>query len=412
MASLGIKAYRFSIAWPRILPNGTGEVNPAGLDFYNHLINTLLRYEIEPWVTLFHWDLPQALEDRYRGWLQIETAYAFREYADVCFRAFGDRVSRWITLNEAWTVAINGYATGIHAPGHQSLTEPYIVGHHLLLAHGLAVKAFREYQNQNNNATNTTQPPGAMIGIANCGDFRYPLTVADNATAQRVMEFQMGWFSDPLFFGEYPDVMRQRLRERLPTFSAEQRELLMSHPIDFVGLNYYSALQASTPATPPAMPGYWTSDINAHLHPHPDWRLNDMGWAVVPDGLRNMLEWVSQRYDGPLIVVTENGDAEHRDLVKPLQDVKRQDFLQGHIRAIGQAIEMGVQVGGYFAWSLMDNFEWQFGYTKKFGIVNVDFADKSLRRTPKDSAYWYNRTINERGKNIHRAPPLSWFPSV
>lgn len=351
MSSLGIRAYRFSIAWPRIVPNGTGAVSAAGIDFYDHLINTLLRYEIEPWVTLFHWDLPQSLEDEYHGWMQNETSYAFRDYAAVCFEAFGDRVSRWITLNEAWTVAVNGHGTGIHAPGHQSLTELYIVGHNLLLAHGLAVRAFRDYQT---NRFNSTERSNAMIGIANCGDFRYPLTVADNATAERVMEFQMGWFTDPLFFGDYPPSMRQRLGDRLPTFTAEQRDLLLSHPIDFIGLNYYSSLQASTPETPPLTPGYWTSDINANLHPHPKWRLNDMGWAVVPDGLRNMLVWLSQRYHDPLIVVTENGDAEHRDTIKPLQDHERQNYLQGHIRAIGQAMERDVRVGGYFAWTFMD----------------------------------------------------------
>ena len=417
MASLNIRAYRFSIAWPRILPAGTGPVNPSGLAFYNHLIDTLLRYEIEPWVTLFHWDLPQALmQNGNEGWLHANTSYAFAEYASICFQAFGDRVNHWITLNEAWTVAVNGYATGIHAPGHQSTTEPYIVGHNLLLAHGLAVQAFRDYQNRTlasatNSSDSSSSSRSAMIGIANCGDFRYPTEVADNATAARVMLFPMGWFTDPLFFGDYPKVMRERLGTRLPVFTPEQRQLLVGS-VDFVGLNYYSSLQASTPMTPPVYPGYWTTDIDAILHPHPDWRLNDMGWAVVPDGLRNMLVWISERYHYPLVYITENGDAEHRDVVKPLMDTNRQDYLMGHVRAAGQALERGVKLGGYFAWTLMDNFEWQFGYTKKFGLVKVDFADGSLRRTPKGSAYWYNRTIAAQGKNIPRAPPLSWFPSV
>lgn len=423
MASLNIRAYRFSISWPRLLSstlsskNGTTttttttvSINPDGLRFYNTLIDTLLRYEIEPWVTLFHWDLPQIyMENGQAGWMNTSTAHAFAQYARICFEAFGDRVRRWITLNEAWTVAVNGHATGIHAPGHQSLTEPYIVGHNLLLAHGLAVQAFREYQNRTNTSTSTTD--AGMIGIANCGDFRYPLTVRDNSTAEQVMLFQFGWMSDPLFFGDYPSVMRERLGTRLPQFTAQQRKLLVGS-VDFVGLNYYSSLQASKPATPAAFPGYWTSDIDADLRPHPDWRLNDMGWAVVPDGLRNMLVWIARRYNNPLVYITENGDAEHRDAVKPLLDTFRQDYLQGHLRAAGQAMELGVNLGGYFAWTLLDNFEWSLGYTKKFGLVKVDFADGSLRRTPKLSAYWYNRTIVAQGKNIRRQPPISWWPSV
>ena len=415
---LSVKAYRFSIAWPRIIhyeilatdetegpPRYRAAVNRAGLAFYNHLIDTLLRYEIEPWVTLFHWDLPQALQEDYGGWLGYNTSEAFATYAQICFEAFGDRVRYWITLNEPWTVAVNGHATGIHAPGHRSTTEPYLVGHNLLLGHGLAVQAFREYQNR----TNTTHQ--SWIGIANCGDYRYPTTVADNSTAERVMLFQMGWFTDPLFFGDYPAEMRKRLGPRLPEFSVQESALLKGS-VDFVGLNYYSALQASTPTAPPTLQGYWTSDIDANLHPHPDWRLNDMGWAVVPDGLRNMLVWIARRYNNPLIYVTENGDAERRDGVNPLADVSRQTYLMQHVRAVGQAMEAGVRLGGYFAWTLMDNFEWQFGYTKKFGLFKVDFADGSLRRTPKGSAHWYNKTIVSQGRNIARAPPLSWFPTV
>jgi beta-galactosidase len=401
MASLNIQAYRFSIAWSRILPNGTGAVNPQGVAFYNHLIDTLLAHQITPWVTLFHWDLPQALEDRYGGWLDVRTAEAFRDYAAVCFAAFGDRVQHWITINEAWTVAVNGYGSGIHAPGHQSATEPYIVGHHLLLAHGWAVQAFRQ----------ANVSSGGQIGIANCGDFRYPLTVAEQSTAERVMLFQNGWFTDPLFFGDYPSVMRERLGPRLPSFTARERELLTGS-VDFVGLNYYSSLQVTTPMVPPTYTGYWT-DIDAKLIAHPEWKQNDMGWPVVPDGLRNMLLWISERYQQPVIYVTENGSAEHEPtLSKALQDKGRQDYLTGHLRAIGQALERGVQLQGYFAWSLMDNFEWQLGYQRRFGLCWVDFQDGTLTRTPKGSAKLYNRTILARGRNIARVPPVSWFPSV
>jgi beta-galactosidase len=399
MASLHIQAYRFSIAWSRILPNGTGTVNPEGVAFYNHLIDTLLAHQITPWVTLFHWDLPQALEDRYDGWLDVRTSEAFRDYAAVCYQAFGDRVQHWITLNEAWTIAVNGYGSGIHAPGHQSATEPYIVGHNLLLAHGWAVEAFRQAN------------MSGKIGIANCGDFRFPLTVAEQSTAERVMLFQYGWFTDPLFFGDYPSVMRERLGGRLPQFTARERELLTGS-VDFLGLNYYSSLQVSTPTTPPAYTGYWT-DIDACLSAHPEWKHNDMGWPVVPDGLRNMLVWISERYQQPVLYVTENGSAEHEPtLSKALQDTGRQDYLTGHLRAAGQALERGVQLQGYFSWSLMDNFEWQFGYQRRFGLCWVDFRDGTLTRTPKGSAKLYNQTIIAQGHNIARAPPLSWFPSV
>ena len=399
MKTMNLKAYRFSISWPRIMPSGVGPVNSKGITFYSHLIDLLIENGIEPWVTLFHWDLPDALYQNYGGWLdRNNTVVAFGEYARICFRAFGDRVQRWVTINEAWTVAVNGHGTGIHAPGHQSDTEPYIVGHNLLLAHATAAHIYH---------TEFAPHQEGMIGIANCGDFRYPLTPRDYEAAQRAMLFKLGWFTEPLFFGKYPSVMEKRLGSRLPEFSEQDRELVRGSA-DFVGLNYYSALQVSTPKEKASYQGYW-ADIDTDFHFHPDWEKNDMGWGIVPDGLREMLFWLSNRYGRPIIYTTENGSAEPEpNVLVALQDEKRRKFIEGHVRACAQAIEGGVDLRGYFAWSFMDNFEWQFGYQRRFGMYRVDFD--TLERTPKSSAVWYNDTIQNHGRNIPRMKRVSWYP--
>ncbi|KAL7570529.1 hypothetical protein ACA910_004304 [Epithemia clementina (nom. ined.)] len=399
MKSMNLKAYRFSISWSRIIPDGMGAVNPKGIAFYNHLIDTLLQNGIEPWATLYHWDLPEHLCTNYGGWLNRNyTVTAFGEYARVCFQAYGDRVKRWITLNEPWTVAVNGHGTGIHAPGHISDTEPYIVGHNLLLAHATAAKIYR---------TEFVVSQQGLVGIANCGDFRYPLTLGDYGAAERAILFQFGWFTEPFFYGQYPTDMQKRLGSRLPQWTEEDRELVLGST-DFVGLNYYSSLLAATPAHEASWSGYW-ADVFVDFDSHPDWRKNDMGWANVPDGLREMLFWVSNRYGRPLIFVTENGSAEPEpNSTVARSDEKRRMFFEGHTRACAQAIEGGVDLRGYFAWSLMDNFEWQFGYQRRFGLYRVDFDSKE--RTPKSSALWYGRTIATHGRNIPRKDRVSWFP--
>jgi beta-glucosidase/6-phospho-beta-glucosidase/beta-galactosidase len=355
MKDLHLKAYRFSMSWSRILPEGTrdGGVNQAGIDFYNHLIDTLLENDIVPYVTLFHWDTPQALEDRYGGWLDARTAEAFAEdYSRIAFRAFGDRVQHWITINEPWTVAVNGYSSGIHAPGHKDKpgTEPYIVGHNLLLAHAKATLIYRE---------SFQVKQKGVIGIANSGDFRYPARKDDEDSqeaAERAMVFQFGWFVDPLFFGEYPQAMRDRLGDRLPKVTASERQLFLEASTDFLGLNYYSAFLASTPHKEAEYGGYW-ADIHVDFRDDPVWRHNDMGWNVVPDGLREMLLWVSNRYNNPKVYITENGSAEYEpDIQTALNDEERRSFFEDHLRACSNALSEGVQLEGYFAWSLMDNF--------------------------------------------------------
>jgi len=393
MKEMGLKAYRFSIAWPRILPNGEGAVNQAGLDFYSHLIDKLIENEIEPWVTLYHWDLPQALEDKYHGWLGRETIEAFGKYARICFAAYGDRVKHWITLNESWTVAVNGYNNGIHAPGRSSdpAVETYLVAHHLILAHARAARIFKsDFANQ-----------GGVIGIANCADFRYPLTKSanDKLAAERAMVFQLAWFADPIWKGDYPKEMKDRLGHRLPKFSVDEQSDLKGSA-DFFGVNHYSSLIAAAPKHQPKYSGYW-ADMFVEFSANADWEQSQMGWSVVPSGCREMLLWIAKRYQHPIIYMTENGSAfDEPDLKTALQDTRQSHFFKVYIRACAEAIDAGVDLRGYFAWSFMDNFEWQFGYQRRFGLFWTDF--ETLERTPKVSALWYRDTIKANGNNIKR----------
>lgn len=392
MKELGLKAYRFSISWPRILPNGVGEVNAAGVAFYNRLVDTLIANDIEPWITLYHWDLPQALENEYGGWLGRKIVNDFGDYARICFAAFGDRVKYWITLNESWTIAVIGYNNGVYAPGRSEnpAIEPYIVAHHLILAHARAAGIYH---------VEFAPTQRGIIGVSHCADFRYPLTDAhaDRDAAERAMIFQLAWFADPVFKGDYPKVMRQRLGDRLPQFTKEDKEELMGSA-DFIGLNHYSSLLAHEPAEIPQYGGYW-ADIFVDFSAKDDWRQNDMGWSIVPDGCREMLKWIAARYDDPIIFMTENGSAEPEPFLElALHDDARRDYLEGYIRACAEAMEEGVRLHGYFAWSLMDNFEWQFGYQRRFGMIRVDYETQV--RTPKLSAEWYRETILANGKNI------------
>ena len=394
MKDLGLKAYRFSVAWPRILPMGRGRVNQRGIDFYNTVIDELIANDIEPFVTLYHWDLPQSLEYQYGGWLGPQIVRDFAHYARVCFEAFGDRVSKWITVNEPWTVAIHGYDEGSKAPGRyqRSSTEPYIVGHHLLLAHAEAVNIYR---------SEFAERRGGVIGIANSGDYRYPLdpeNEADVDAANRAIEWQLGWFSDPIWRGDYPMSMRVILGDRLPRFTKEERAKVMGSA-DFLGLNHYSSALASLPKKAPTIFGEYWADMHVHYSSDPKWETNCMGWSIVPEGGRDILVWIQERYNNPPIYITENGSCEDEpDLDSALHDYGRRDYLEGYIKAFGDALDEGVDLIGYFAWSLMDNFEWGFGFRPRFGIVRVDYD--TLQRHPKLSARWYSETIRTNGRNL------------
>ena len=389
MKKIGLKAYRFSISWSRILPAGRGEVNPKGIEFYNNLINELLANEIIPWVTLYHWDLPAALEFEMNGWLSDEICDAFAEYAKICFTHFGDRVKNWITINESWVVAILGYGHGVFAPGKVSKDYPYIVAHNLIKAHAKAVAKYRaDFQ----------LIQQGKIGITNNCDWREPLTndPSDLDAAQRGLEFFLAWFADPIWKGDYPEVMKQRLGHRLPTFTEDEKKMIKGSS-DFFGLNHYTTMLAANANTKDAGSVYGngglSEDQDINLSIDPAWKMTSMQWAIVPWGCRKLLEWIDHRYDHPEIVITENGCAFNDSLVNgAVDDLDRIAFFKGYLTEIKNAIDKGVNVKGYFIWSLMDNFEWALGYDKRFGIV---YIDENLKRIPKASAYWYSHVIEK-----------------
>ena len=388
MKAMGLKAYRFSIAWARVLPTGRGIVNLKGIEFYNKLINELLAAGIEPWITLYHWDLPAALEFEINGWLGEDIADVFAKYAVVCFTYFGDRVKNWITINEPWVVAILGYGHGVFAPGKKSDDLPYLAGHNLLLAHAKAVQVYRtKFKHQQ-----------GVIGITNNCDWREPLTdtIEDKQAAERALEFFLGWFADPVYIGDYPTVMKERLGSRLPTFS-EAEKILLKGSSDFFGLNHYTTMYAADATNNKEQGSVYgngglSTDQDVNLSVDVAWKLTDMQWAIVPWGCKKLLQWIAKRYDNPPIFITENGCAFDDELINgKVNDVERIDFFKAYISAIGQAIDNGVNVKGYFIWSLLDNFEWASGYAKKFGIHHVE--KDTLNRIPKASAMWYKNVI-------------------
>jgi len=392
MADAGLSAYRFSISWSRILPAGYGAVNQDGIRFYSELIDALLDRGIIPWVTLFHWDLPAALQFEYDGWLSEKTPEFFRDYADICFEHFGDRVKHWITINEPWVAAMLGYGQGTFAPGRVSRSEPYQAAHQLLRAHGFAAERYRE----------TYQPhQHGIIGMANNCDWREPATnsPADFEAAERALEFYLGWFADPLYRGDYPESMRMRVGDRLPTFSHEDRARIQGS-CDFFGLNHYNTMYAAHrdggAQTDVYGNGGISEDQDVALSVDPEWELSAMKWAIVPWGCRKLLEWIDARYDKPDIYITENGCATDDMVVDgAVDDQARIHYLASYLEACRQAIDNGVRLKGYFLWSLLDNFEWAHGYSKRFGAVYVDFETRE--RIPKASLKWYADVIHRNG---------------
>jgi beta-glucosidase len=382
MKELGIDAFRFSIAWPRVLPEGRGAVNQAGLDFYDRLVDQLLANEIEPFATLFHWDTPQALEDE-GGWRVRSTAEAYVEYAEAVVGRLGDRVRHWITHNEPWVYSWVGNAWGAHAPGRTSEADAVAVAHHLLLSHGLAVEAIRRVS------------PEARVGITLNLAHIYPATDTpeDEAAAYRRDGEDNRWFLDPIFRGSYPADLLDRNELVAPHLRDGDLEA-MSAPLDFLGINNYSRFIVAAGADGPRIVG------------NPDAEHTDMGWEVYPDGLHDVLVRVARDYEPAAIYVTENGAAfpDVRVHDGHVHDVERTAYLDGYIGAVGRAIAAGAPVKGYFVWSLLDNFEWGYGYSKRFGIVYVDFP--TLERVPKDSFYWYRDLIASR-RDAPRPSPIA-----
>ncbi|TFJ84204.1 hypothetical protein NSK_004195 [Nannochloropsis salina CCMP1776] len=390
MKALGITNYRFSISWPRILPSGTGNVNFKGLEFYSDLVDELLANGIEPYATLYHWDLPQALQDKHDGWYSPVTSDAFAEYADVVFDALGDRVKYWITLNEPWCSALLGYGIGVHAPGIKDIKSgAYLAGHHLLLAHSKAVKLYREkYQ----------VLQGGKIGITINSDFKqyYCDNTLDKAAAERSQIFVMGWFADPVFLGDYPEEMRKTCGDRLPSFTEEEKVDLKGS-LDFLGLNHYTTALVASPLFRTNGGNYYT-DMGTMDSSDKSWPVGESGWLKdVPWGLRKLLVWIQNRYDDPLIYITENGvsgpgESSVKKDSEGLDDTFRQSFMQGYIGELYKAIAYDkVQVGGYFYWSLMDNFEWADGFRPRFGLVRVNFTSQA--RFPKESSFMYQEMM-------------------
>ncbi|MFI7428331.1 GH1 family beta-glucosidase [Micromonospora sp. NPDC049836] len=387
MADLGLRAYRFSVAWPRVRPAGTGPDNPPGLDFYDRLTDALLARGIDPIVTLYHWDLPQALADR-GGWTVRETAEQFAEYALAVHGRLGDRVRTWTTLNEPWCSAYLGYGNGVHAPGGQDAGAAFRAVHHLLLGHGLAARALRAAGAQ-------------VVGITlNLADVQPadPDSPADAAAVRLVDGLHNRIFLGPLTGAGYPDDVLAHLSRLVePDFLRDGDEKLIAAPLDLLGVNYYSPTYVAGRAGGAGSSAYPGSAGSVEFLP-PGGPVTEMGWLIEPAGLTRLLERVGADHPGLPIMITENGAAfpdDRTDELGRVADDDRVRYLDGHLRAAHDALARGVDLRGYLVWSLLDNFEWAEGYRKRFGIVHVDYPTQ--RRTPKRSARWYQEVISRNG---------------
>jgi beta-glucosidase len=379
---LGIPCYSFTISWSRILPQGFGEVNAKGLDFYDRLVDELLSAGIQPLATLYHWEFPQALEDL-GGWPNRDVTDWYADYARVVFEKLADRVKIFSTFCEPWVSAFLGYGTGLHAPGMCDYSKAYQTAHHLMVAHGKAVQLYRE------------GGYGGQIGLALNLNGLIPATDSDEdrAATQRVHDETHALFLDPVFNGTYPEALFEYVGLHQPKVQTRDAEII-SQPIDFMGLNYYNT-------------DYVAFDLfgslnKARLSPYsaPGWGRTEMNWGIDPEGLKREVMYVKENYGNPKLYLTENGCAmpdipDKNDFVA---DWDRINFIRAHLRALHEAIGAGANVHGYIAWSIFDNFEWERGYGKRFGLVRVDY--ETLARTPKQSAYWYRDVIASNALSI------------
>lgn len=379
MKKMGLKSYRFSIAWTRIMPTGKGKINQKGLDFYSNLVDELLLNGIEPIVTLYHWDLPQALQEE-GGWTNPSIVDHFVAYAQVVFKALGDRVKKWITHNEPWVVAFAGHYAGRHAPGMTDLLLALKTSHHLILSHAKTVQVYKEMNFMDGEI-------GITLNL-------YPIVSAsetslDQAAAIFVDGYHNRWFLDPVLKGMYPEDILKIFREKLKfSIPEEDLEVIKRVRCDFIGVNYYFRKVVKH------------SDVHPILQfqeVKPEGKYTDMGWEIYPKGLYYLLLRLKNEYNNPRLIITENGAAfgENQSFEARIKDDLRIDFLKEHFVQAHRAIEEGVRLEGYYVWSLFDNFEWAYGYNKRFGLIDINYD--TLERTWKDSAKWYQSVIEANG---------------
>uniref|UniRef100_A0A1J3GFR6 beta-glucosidase n=1 Tax=Noccaea caerulescens TaxID=107243 RepID=A0A1J3GFR6_NOCCA len=397
MAEMGLEAFRISISWTRLIPNGRGPINPKGLNFYKNLIKELRSHGIEPHVTLHHYDFPQSLEDEYGGWINRKIIEDFTAFADVCFREFGDDVKFWTTIDEANIFAIGGYSQGIVAPGHcsstkfincstgNSSTEPYIAGHNMLLAHASASKLYRlKYKSK--------QRGSVGLSIYAFGLSPYTNSTDDEIATERATDFFSGWMLKPLVFGDYPEVMKRNVGSRLPVFTEEESEQVKGSS-DFVGIIHYTTVYVTnsepTPSLLPSDSSFFTDmGIDTIFIGNSSFNM----WESIPWGFESFLEYMKQSYNNPPIYVLENGyPMKHNST---LQDSERVEYIEAYIGAMLNAIKNGSDTRGYFVWSMIDLFELLAGYEISFGFYYVNFSDPGLKRSPKLSASWYTGFLN------------------
>ncbi|XP_008231450.1 PREDICTED: beta-glucosidase 11-like [Prunus mume] len=399
MADTGLEAYRFSISWSRLIPNGKGPVNPKGLQYYNNLIDQLISHGIQPHVTLHHSDLPQALDDEYGGWVSRKIVKDFTAYADVCFKNFGDRVLHWTTMNEPNVFVLGGYDTGFLPPQRCSIpfglncsrgnssTEPYLATHNILLSHASAARLYKKnYQDKQRG----------FIGINLFAFWFFPRTktIEDELATQRGFDFYIGWYLNPLVFGDYPDVMKKNAGSRIPFFTRLESQSVKGS-FDFIGFNYYLAVYAEDNSI---------SLKNTNRDYIADSAMKRIGlqndttfeFPITPWGLQRLLEYVKQNYGNPPIYIHENGQRTRRN--SSLEDWPRVKYLDGHIQALLEAVRNGSNVRGYFVWSFLDSLELLDGYESSYGLYYIDLDDPDLRRQPKLSAHWYSQFLKR--KNV------------
>uniref|UniRef100_A0A0D6QWA0 Beta-glucosidase n=1 Tax=Araucaria cunninghamii TaxID=56994 RepID=A0A0D6QWA0_ARACU len=414
MSKMGLHAYRFSISWSRLIPDGRGPINPKGVKYYNALIDELINHGIEPHVTLYHFDLPQSLEDAYGGWLSHRIVEDFRAYAEVCFREFGDRVKYWTTFNEPNVFPTLAYDFGLWPPercsypfgiwgncsGGDSTVEPYITGHHALLSHAAAVELYRQkYQIKQKGFT----------GIAILALWFVPLTnsTKDIAATQRLIDFFIGWLIEPILRGDYPLIMKEIVGSRLPTISKQQSEKLRGS-FDFIGLNHYSTSYAYDLSD-----YYWTTDQRDFIMDSgsnytvlregiPIGKIGSSFLTVVPWGMQAVLEYFKQHYNNPPIIIYENGygmpNNESLPLSDALNDRPRMEYLHDYIQSLLAAVRNGSNTWGYFVWTLVDSFELFSGYQTRFGLCYVDFKDRNRKRYTTGSAEWYTQFLKGKAR--------------